>query len=150
MIYRAITREDALAVTSYALDALRVVSADEPMHIAPMKVREAVSFFAKDASGNHFNLAAFEDRICVGAIAAFTAEMTYFERQEAHIMFAHATVPRVGIRLIRELLAWFKREPRLRRITWAMNPGAMGDRMLDVLARRHGFKSIQMLCMVKE
>lgn len=150
MIYRRITREDQLAVTSYALDALRVVSAEEPLHIAPLKVREAVSFFAKDSSGLHFNLAAFDDRICVGAIAAFTAEMTYFERQEAHVMFAHAAVPGVGMRLVRELLAWLRGEPRLRRLTWAMNPGAMGDRMLSVLQRRLGFKQVQMLCWTKE
>ncbi len=146
--YRNINPEDTLAVTEYALRALRVVAVNEPLHVAPLKVREAVSFFAKDASGRHFNLAAFENRICVGAIAAFTAEMMYFERQEAHIMFCHASVPGIGWRLIREMMAWMRAEPRIRRVTWLMNKGEIGDRMARAITQRLGFDAMRLQTLV--
>lgn len=148
--FRSITRDDVPEVAAYALAALREVAPDGRVRISPLKVRDAVAFFAKDTSGLHFNLAAFELHGCVGAIAAVTAEMTYFERQEAHVMFARATLPGVGMKLIRELVGWVRAEPRLRRVVWAMNPSAMGSRMERVITRRLGFESVATLVWSKE
>jgi hypothetical protein len=90
-VYRAITREDTLAVTEYALRVLREAAKDEPLHVAPLKVRDAVAFFANKGQG-HFNLAAFEDKKVVGALALYVGEMPFFERCEGSVYFW----PRLG------------------------------------------------------
>lgn len=146
--FRSITNEDVPAVTEYALRVLRAIANDERLRVAPMKVQDAVRYFAR--TSGHFNLAAFDDKLCVGAIAAFAGEMAYFERQEAHVMFCHATLPGVGMKLIREMMAWVRSEPRLRRIVWAMNPSSVGERTTNVLGRRLGFKPLNLLAWTKE
>jgi hypothetical protein len=137
-VYRAITREDTLAVTEYALRVLREAAQDEPLHVAPLKVRDAVAFFANKGQG-HFNLAAFEDKKVVGALALYVGEMPFFERCEGSVYFCHASVPGVGFRLIGEMMAWVRADLRIRRVQWLMNKGETGDRMGKAIARRYGF-----------
>jgi hypothetical protein len=145
--YRSINREDVLGVTEFSLRALRRVAADEPLHVAPMKVRDAVKFFAHDISGQHFNLAVFDDGKVLGACALYAAEMAYFERREVHVMFCFAEQPMVLRRLAREMVAWFTAQPSLRRLAWAMNPGS--DRMIAFLAKQFGFRKDDMLVLYK-
>lgn len=148
--YRRINREDVDAVSAFALRALTFVAGDEDrLHIAPAKVKNSVAYFAKSGA-EHFQLAAFEDHVCVGAIAAFSAEMAYFERKEAHVAFCYSTRVGVGMRLARSLMAWAKADMLIRRVTWTMNVGEYGERMARVINRRFGFEPYQTLVWVKE
>lgn len=145
--YRRIRPNDVPSVTAFALEVLRRECGDAALHIAPLKVQHAVRFFAADTSGRHFNLAAFRDGEPVGAMALLTAEMTYFEREEAHVVMAFASVPLTIRRLVADAMAWFRSEPRLRRILWPQNTA--GARFVEFTGR-FGFASTPMLTTLKE
>lgn len=143
--YRTITPADVPAVTGFALDALHWAVRDEPLHIDANKVVAAVMYFA--ITPGHFQVAAFDKGKCVAALAAYVAEMPWFERSEAHVVFCLSTVPGIGIRMIRDLLSWAHSDMRVRRITWLMNDGA--DRMPHVIKRRFGFSKRETLVWYK-
>ena len=137
---RSITSADVSAVAGLALEVLREQAEELPVHISAPKVLAAVKFFAEAPPGEHFQRAAFtDDGHCVGAMAALVSEMPFFERCEAQVYFCYAKAPGVGVRLIRKMLDWVKREPRIRRVTWLMNRNEVGERMARVIARRFKF-----------
>lgn len=145
MTYRPLIEADVPAVTELALEALRFGMGDVRLTISPDKVRGMVAGFATQPG--HFNLIAFKDESPVGAIAAYVAEMPFFDWSEAHIAMCYCTEPRAGTPLIKAMLRWVESELRIRRVIWAMNDGA--EKFSRVLQRRYGFGQKDMLVFTK-
>ena len=145
MTYRPMTAEDVPAVTALALEALRFGMGDAPLTVSPDKVRGMVAGFASEPG--HFHLIAFKGDAPVGAIAAYAAEMPFFDWCEAHVVMCYCTEPRAGTPLIKAMLAWVKSELRIRRVIWAMNDGA--EKFSRVLQRKFGFGQKDMLVFTK-
>lgn len=143
--YRPIVSEDVPAVTALALEALRFGMGESALTVSPAKVQGMVQGFADEPG--HFQLAAFKDGQPVGAIAAYVAEMPFFDWCEAHVLMCYCNEPHAGTRLIKAMLDWVNSELRIRRVIWAMNDGA--EKFSRVLQRRFAFGQKDMLVYTK-
>lgn len=132
--YRRIKLQDVGPMSELALSA---IPADARLSVNRDKVLHMTSFFALHHY-DHFQLAAFEGDKPVAGIAALVQEMPFHDRCEAMVVFCFSTVAGAGFRLLRELVAWFNDDLRLRRLSWAMNVG-YDHRLRAIATRRLGF-----------
>lgn len=134
MTFRRITVADVEALTALALSAIPY---QRTLVVNPDKVRSMVSFFA--TSHEHFQMAAFDNDKPVAGVAMLVSEMPFHDRCEGTIVFCFSSGVGVGMRLLREMMRWVNNDFRIRRVSWAMNPGF--DERMVVVARRLGFQS---------
>lgn len=135
MEFRRVLPADVEAVADFAIQGLRPNL--YPLHVSREKVRAMIAHFGQ--SRIDFNLGAFEDGKPVGIVAVLVSELPWFERREACIVALYATRPGVGWKLLREVFAWYRAEPLLRRLTWPLEFD-VAPRMLKI-AERYGFNS---------
>jgi len=94
-----------------------------------------------DPKSPHFHLAAFNNGLVVGAIAAYVVEMPFFERCEAHVVMCRATQPGAGRILIRKMNEWFEGNMMVRRVIFPLEENA--DPRQALLLARFGFVRAQ-------
>lgn len=137
--YRRVTAAEFEQVARFVVEAMHVER--YPLHFDGRKMRERMRRIFEGGDG--FHLAAFDGPRIVGGVAAVVQDMAWFERCEAHVVQFRALDVWVGMRLLRELMRWFRSDMRLRRVLWAHELGA--DPAMALLARRAGFTGEQIL-----
>ena len=139
LTFRRLIEDDVQNVVEFAIVGMRP-------HLFKHAVfrRDKVEAVVRAVIGNDtwFNLAAFEGSRPVAIVAAIVQDMTWFERCEAHVVICRSERPGAGVRLIRAFMDWCKADPRIRQISFALEPDADG-RQLDMLRRRFGFQASQ-------
>lgn len=139
--YRRLTDADIDAVTDFATEGLD--PGRFPLVFSRAKTRSVVEHFSR--STTDFHLVAFDSGRVVGAIAAVVSEMPFFERCEAQIFMLYATVPGVGLKLMRALLGFVNDSLFIRRVVWAQNPDSdpRTASFAKYCARLHGMQACQ-------
>ena len=132
--FRRIAAGDVGQVADYAIEGMK--PGLYPLHVDRPKVVAVVKGFI-EPSHDRFQLAAFVGDTMVGGIAAVVMPLLFFQRCEAHVVMCRATLPGVGLRLLRTLRRWADADMRIRRVVWPMEFHA--DPRIAKLAARAGF-----------
>jgi hypothetical protein len=132
MDIRRMTDDDFEAVVRFAEEGLQ--PRRYPVIYSRPKLRRTIEHFM--TSPTDYHRIAVDSGEVVGVIAAAVAEMTYFQRCEAHIFALYATRTGVGRQLLDGLLRWMDDHFMVQRVCWMHNPGM--PRSVHRLARMCG------------
>jgi hypothetical protein len=113
------TADDFESVARFAEEGLQPER--YPVIYSRPKLRGVIEHFMGSTSDYH--RIAVDGGEVVGVIAAAMAEMTYFQRCEAHIFALYATRYGVGRQLLAGLLGWMDDHFMVQRVCWMHNPG---------------------------
>jgi len=113
------TDDDFEAVARFAEQGLQPHR--YPVIYSRPKLRGTIEHFMNSATDYH--RIAVDGGNVVGVIAAAVAEMTYFQRCEAHVFALYATRYGVGRHLLSGLLSWMDDHFMVQRVSWVHNPG---------------------------
>lgn len=113
------TEDDFESVARFAEEGLSPER--YPVIFSRHKLRHVVEHFM--TSPTDYHRIAVDDGAVVGVIAAAVAEMTYFQRCEAHICALYATRHGIGRQLLAGLLTWMDDHFMVQRVSWMHNPG---------------------------
>lgn len=139
MEYRRLTLDDVDQAATFAVRGLRPQL--YPLHLSRLKIDNTLRHLV--ASETDFHQFAFKDGGIVGGVAALVSEIPFFERKQATVVMLFATAPGTGWHLVRQLFAWYRSDPMLRRLLWAFEFDA--DPRMMPIAERFGFNSFNVV-----
>lgn len=116
MELRRLRPNDLEPVANYAIEGMRPELV--PLVLSRERVRSVIRHI--ETSQQDFHLVAEHDGQIVGAIAAITSPMLWFERWEATVVMCRATFPGAGAEMVRRLMAWAKDDPRVKRVVFPL------------------------------
>ena len=134
---RKATPNDLNRIVELGIEALRI---ERYPNLVLSQERLQAMAVACISSTQHFSWVCEQEGKLMGAVLAMTVPGFWFERSECNVIMFFCKAPGEGVKMLRELLRWYRSRPILKRLMFVCEFDA--DPRIEKLLSRLGAKKI--------